>query len=97
MGKYKIFFGTFSFIFLISGTGFSQYPKRANIAIVESNNLSGSDLFNHCVEILENDGIQICTYNEQSLTVSTNSYFIKKLPSRENTENINVKLKSWSA
>lgn len=59
---------------------FAQYPLRANVAILEADNLSGVFLFEVCVDVLESEGYQLNRSDYSTLTLQTQSVEIHELP-----------------
>jgi hypothetical protein len=68
------------FLFIFSSPCFGQYPKKANVAIIESDSLFDSHLFQLCINVLESEGYQLNSINYPSLMLSTNPVEIHELP-----------------
>lgn len=70
----------FLFLFVLYQQAFPQYPKRANLAIIENKNLSNSLLMYECVRILNTEGYEICKMKADILFLTTMAYPLDDLP-----------------
>ena len=68
------------FLFVLYQQAFPQYPKRANLAIIENKNLSDSQLMYECVRILNAEGYEICKMKADILFLTTMAYPLDDLP-----------------
>jgi len=75
---------------LLSFSCMAQYPPKANVAIIETDSLSGIFLFDLCVDVLESEGYPLNRTDYSSLTLQTEPVEIHDLPLFFNLE-IHVK------
>jgi len=58
----------------------AQYPRKANVAIIESDSIQGTHLFGVCTDILDSEGYYFFQSNKDSLSLVTNPIIIHDLP-----------------
>jgi len=58
----------------------AQYPKRANLAIMETDSLSGLFLFKECIDVLKSEGYQLKRSDYSTLYLQTRPVEIHELP-----------------
>jgi hypothetical protein len=80
MIKSAIKYITFCLLSLFYQQAYPQYPRGANLAIIENDSLDDLQLLSKCKSILEEEGYDICKTNNDSLLLTTNSYSIENLP-----------------
>jgi len=66
--------------FLISHQSFSQYPKRANLAVIKNDSLTNLLLLNKCINILEKEGYEICKNKPEHCFCTTMACQVDDLP-----------------
>ncbi|MFC2126523.1 hypothetical protein ACFLU5_17170 [Bacteroidota bacterium] len=76
----SIKYSAFCLLIVFSQPVFPQYPKRANLAIIESDTLSNFLLLHKCKQILNGEGYDICKMNVDILFLTTMAYPIDELP-----------------
>jgi hypothetical protein len=67
-------------LLILSFPCLGQYPRRANVAIIETDSLFASRLFQVCMDILQSEGYQLNRLNYTSLSLSTDPVEIHTLP-----------------
>ncbi|MBR9997686.1 MAG: hypothetical protein KFF73_01885 [Cyclobacteriaceae bacterium] len=67
-------------LMMISISCFGQYPRKANVVIIETDSLAASRLFYVCVDVLESEGFRVDELDRSSLVLVTDSVLIHKLP-----------------
>jgi len=71
----------FLIIFLIlSYPCLGQYPRKANVAVIETDSLKASRIFRVCIEILESKGYRLNRLDYSSFTLMTEPVVIHELP-----------------
>ena len=78
--KSKVIYLSFFLFITVRYAAFPQYQKNTNIAVIETDNLTGYRLYRECLDILQHSGWNICHKNSKDLVFTTNSYFLKNSP-----------------
>ena len=71
---------SFCLLFLFSQHAFPQYPRRANLAIIENNRLMDLMLLKECIKILNDEGFEICKFDPESHFCTTMAYPVDNKP-----------------
>jgi hypothetical protein len=67
-------------LIFLSLSCFGQYPRKANVAILEADNFNSSSLLKVCVDVIESEGFHVEDIDSSSLTLTTDSVVIHQLP-----------------
>lgn len=67
-------------LLLLSISCFGQYPKKANVAILQTDQMSSSRLMNVCIDVLESEGLLLEDQDETLMSLTTDSMVIHDLP-----------------
>jgi hypothetical protein len=65
---------------LVSISSFAQYPRKANVAILQADHMSSMRLRDVCVDVLESEGLIMEELNNNSMSFTTDSVVIHELP-----------------
>lgn len=65
---------------LLSNYAFAQYPRRANVAVIETHSVKGSSFFRECVRILSEEGYTFSRVDEVPHALITDPVEIHELP-----------------